>query len=183
MKKLLFIILVSLLWMGCASGPDYAPVVATAMSMEKEVKTFPAVVNGKHVMDIKFQYLGNKPMDPTTEIKGIPPGQMRNAHFYYYEMVNLTDHTMEIFAYHSTGRMITVDESGMRKTSPPRWLNREELLRTMGLKSMRIDPRGRRIVRDTWLYCSQPPCKIVNTYKIRILETDEVFSIKIVKKG
>ena len=177
MKKFLLTFLIGLLCMGCASGP-----VTTASGKDKKLKTFPVMVGEKRVMDVKFQYLGKKPRGRPSG-GGLTPDMMKDAHFYYYELVNLTDHTMEIFAFHSTGRLLWRDASGQRKSSPPRWRTRDELVRNWGITEMTIAPRGRKVHRDRWIVCGRPPCKIVYTYKIRILETDETFMVRIVTKG
>ena len=129
-----------------------------------QVKQFPVVFNDEHIMNIYLKHLGKTPEDKYSYgVRILPPECRDKVDFYHRELENITIYTMEIFE---------------TQTNHEKY-NRNELIEMWGIDWIKLYPFERQIGKDNWV-CGQVGFKWIITYKIRILDTKEMFAIRII---
>jgi len=99
--------------------------------------------------------------------------------FYHRELENITEYTMEIYEAEFNLDTYNIDKQGKRYKNPPGKFNRNELLESEGIGWLTLYPYERQISKDDWV-CGQVGLEHIITYKIRILDTNEIFAIRII---
>jgi hypothetical protein len=180
MKKyiLCFVLVLSitLFITSCASlqTAGRVPIAGVASGTPEELKQFPVVFNGEHIMNIYLKFIGKTPEDKYSYgARILPPERRDEVDFYHRELENISEYTMEIFEY----RWTFIDKQGKRYEEPP--TKRNELIEMCGISWMTLYPHERQIGKDNWV-TGQVGTKGVLTYKIRNLDTNEIFAIEII---
>ena len=162
-------------------GSEEVPICGTASGMNKNLKVFPVIFNGRHVMNIHFKYVGTEPENKLK--KHSEDWRERRVDFYFWYFENLTNDTMEIYEARTSLGTVIEDQNGNMHKTPPKIFKRNELLKFWGKDRMIIKPYGKRVSEDDSIYCDTQSCTGTNLYKIKILETGDTFGCRIIKKG
>ena len=180
--------LATLILYSCASlqTTEEIQLSGIASGMQTELKQFPVIFNGEHIMNIYLRYTGDTPeVENSRQVKAIPNDlKKEGVDFYHYELENLTKYEMEIFEVITSTDAHYVDEYGEKHITPPKTHYRKDLLEIWDLETVTIEPFERQIRKDTWVHCGgSSSCTGNLTFKVRIVDTGDIFSFRIILRG
>ncbi len=126
-----------------ASRDNIRPIteVAVVSGTPTELKQFPVVFNGKHIMNVYLKHTGKTPEDKNSEgAKTAPPEQRDEVDFYRCEFENLTEYKMEFFETKHVYWGQYFDEKGEQLDNQTIVIKRDELLEKWGIETMTLEP-------------------------------------------